>query len=128
MVVAIEMVDIGPRGLEFPRDLGAGNTSREQNLTVPRPGRQVRSAASCPGITVGGGKPHRLAGCHGEMLAAVCAADAKVGPIVARLLRRPTIDELHPLSIRRPARAEVQMSGPSSDPDAMFALQIAGPN
>ena len=76
------MVSVGPLGLKLPRDLGTGQPSRQEDLAVARPARQIRAAAVILLIPIRGAKPHDL--CLGEqmILGSVRTGDAKVAPIV----------------------------------------------
>src|SRR5262249_17884949 len=99
LVVAVEVVDVGPLRLEVPGDLGTGEARREEDGAVAGPGRHVGSAAAGLRVAVARREPHGLPAREHAVLAAVGAADADVGPVVPRVLGGAVVDVEDPSAV-----------------------------
>ena len=126
--VAVEVVHVGALGLVFPGDLGARQPAREEDRAVVGPRGDVRAASPRLRVAVGGREPHGLAAREHAVFAAIGAADADVGPVVAWVLARVAVYVEDPVPVRRPVRAEVEVPWLGGDPDAIRAVGVAGPD
>src|SRR5580704_4625141 len=127
-VVAVEMVDVGPLRLKLPSGPRIWQATWKEDAAVARPSRQVRSAAARLRVSISCREPHGLAFGQHAVLGAVGPADAHVGPFVVRIFLIGAIDVKDPFSVRRPARAKVEMRRLCRDPETVFALEVASPD
>src|SRR6266568_2345544 len=128
LVIPVEMIGIGPFGLEFPGHFRAGQPTRIQDRTIMRPGDDVRPATTVLQTAVGGAEPHDTALRQHALLRSIGAAQTHVRPIMARIRARPAVLEGQPISVWRPDRAEVEMAGLGSDLDSLATAHVARPN
>src|SRR5439155_15534075 len=126
--LAVEVVDVRALRLEFPRHLGTRQAAREEDGAVAGPCGHVRPTAPRLRVAVGRREPHGLAACEHPVLAAIGATDADVGPVVPRVFAGSAVDVEDPAAVRRPARAEVEVTRLRGDADPVRTVGVAGPD
>ena len=108
--------------------LDPGKRRGKRMRAVAGPCGHVRTASSCLRIAVSRREPHRLAAREHPVFAAIGSPDADVGPVVTRVFAGLAIDVKDPAAVRRPARAEVEVTRLRGDADAVRTVGVARPD
>ena len=128
LVVTVEVVRVRTLRLVFPGNLAAWELSRKENGAVSSPREHIGPSAAVSRTAVAGAEPVVLSPGQDPLLRSVGAADADIGPVVARILPEVAVQVGEPCSIGRPYGSEVEMFRMGRNEDAAASFEIAGPD